>query len=55
MISATELLKSMLQKDPSKRITTAEALDHEWFKTTSADVAVPLNFIKDNLLKYQDQ
>lgn len=50
---AVDLLKKMLVKDPKGRITSAEALEHEWFGSTSATLNVPLKFIRDQLAKYQ--
>lgn len=45
---ATDLLKAMLLKDPSSRLTAAAALQHEWFSTVKT---LPVNY--ENLIKFQ--
>lgn len=38
---AIDLIKSMLEKNPKKRISMAEALDHKWMKT---NISNPVGF-----------
>mmetsp|Transcript_18841 Transcript_18841/g.52567 ORF Transcript_18841/g.52567 Transcript_18841/m.52567 type:complete len:386 (+) Transcript_18841:719-1876(+) len=37
---AIDLVKKLLQRDPSKRITAAEALQHQWFDIHCAEIQV---------------
>eukprot|EP01118_Nematostelium_gracile_P014414 TRINITY_DN5608_c0_g1_i1.p1 TRINITY_DN5608_c0_g1~~TRINITY_DN5608_c0_g1_i1.p1 ORF type:complete len:169 (+),score=46.85 TRINITY_DN5608_c0_g1_i1:663-1169(+) len=48
---AKDFVKSLLNKEPSKRPTAASALEHSWFKSNS-DAELPI--AKANLKKYHD-
>lgn len=38
-LEAKDLLKELLHRDPSKRITTEDALSHPWFKDMNRETA----------------
>lgn len=40
---AKDLIRNLIQKDPSKRLTAEEALKHEWIKQTHSSTEVPLS------------
>mmetsp|Transcript_29146 Transcript_29146/g.82169 ORF Transcript_29146/g.82169 Transcript_29146/m.82169 type:complete len:600 (+) Transcript_29146:92-1891(+) len=41
--AAQDLIEKLLEKDPSKRITAAEALNHPWIQEDGAASSAPLN------------
>mmetsp|Transcript_9411 Transcript_9411/g.14440 ORF Transcript_9411/g.14440 Transcript_9411/m.14440 type:complete len:555 (-) Transcript_9411:311-1975(-) len=38
-----DLIQKLLVKEPSKRMSAAQALDHDWFKTVLSQEAVPIS------------
>ncbi|CAI0553732.1 unnamed protein product [Linum tenue] len=48
---ARDFVKRLLNKDPRKRITAAQALSHPWIKSSNDVIKVPLDIIVFKLMK----
>lgn len=47
--SAKDLIKKLLEKNPKKRLTAAQALQHPWFENYERDRRVSLNTNDDKV------
>jgi serine/threonine protein kinase len=48
-MKAKDLVMRMLERDPSKRITASEALEHEWFKQDEGEINDVIIDIKEGI------
>ena len=54
-MTAKDLVKGLLTKDPSKRLTAAEALSHDWLLTAGQEDLTHGNVDKIKLIRYNEK